>query len=116
VYKNKGQLFHELLLNTAKKLLIYQDLCEAEAYVLRFKGVVHFDRYGYPRIWTLDEKLLLGLYIPLNQACKGMHPRPDFLSPSPFFPYLLLKPTQKEMKNQRKTHPFHKPAVNIPSN
>ena len=29
------------------------------------------------------------------QACKGMHPRLDFLSPSPFFPYLLLKPTQK---------------------
>ena len=30
-----------------------------------------------------------------GQACKGMHPRPDFLSPSQFFPYLLLKPTQK---------------------
>ena len=30
-----------------------------------------------------------------NQACKGMHPRPDFLSPSPIFPYPLLKHTQK---------------------
>ena len=29
------------------------------------------------------------------QGCKRDHPRPDFLSPSPFFAYLLLKPTQK---------------------
>jgi hypothetical protein len=48
------------------------------------------------------------------QGCESDHPRPDFLSPSPFFAYLLLKPAQKEMENPRKSHPFYNPAyVNL---
>jgi hypothetical protein len=48
----------------------------------------------------------------INQGCKRDHPRPDFLSPSPFFAYLLLKPTQKGMENPRKSHPFYNPGIN----
>jgi hypothetical protein len=40
----------------------------------------------------------------VGQACKGMHPRPYFLSP--FFAYLLLKPTQK-----RDGKPTQKPSL-----
>jgi hypothetical protein len=50
---------------------------------------------------------------PLEQGCRRDDSRPDFLSPSPFFPYLLLKPTQKGDGNPRKSHPFYKPALEL---
>ena len=39
-----------------------------------------------------------------------MHPRPDFLSPSPFSPIFFLNLRKKGIENPRKTHPFHKPC------
>jgi hypothetical protein len=37
----------------------------------------------------------LKLHVGFEQGCKKDDPRPDFLSPSPFSLYLLLKSTQK---------------------
>ena len=42
-----------------------------------------------------DSKSNLTFFLDLEQGCKRDHPRPDFLSLSPFFAHLLLKPTQK---------------------
>ena len=60
--------------------IIYWDLMVSKKpalYVLtRFtpsftlRASVHFDRYGYPRIWALDKNFLLGLYIFLNIPSK----------------------------------------------
>jgi hypothetical protein len=44
-----------------------------------------------------------------EQACEGMHPRPDISSPSTFFPIFCFNLRKKRMKNPRKTHPFDKP-------
>ena len=66
-------------------------------FLLRKSEMVHVSK------WDL---YLLGLNHTYEQACKGMHPRPDFLSPSPLFPYLLLKPTQKRVGK-----PTQKPSL-----
>jgi hypothetical protein len=42
----------------------------------------------------------------LKQGCKRDDPQPDFLSPSPFFPYHLLETTQK-----RDEKPTQKPSL-----
>ena len=42
-------------------------------------------------VWVLKQQIGKGV----EQGCKKDHLRLDFLSPSPFVAYLLLKPTQK---------------------
>jgi hypothetical protein len=52
---------------------------------------VHFDRYGYPRIWALDEKLLTGFIYSSQYTIKMMFYNPGNFCNYRIFKLLLLK-------------------------
>ena len=55
------------------------------------RASVHFDRYGYPRIWALDKKLFTGFIYSSQYTIKIMFHNPGNFCNYKIFELLLLK-------------------------